>query len=237
MKSMLAFILFFFIVFSFEATAQLNFTETNNGGFLQFGDVNGKSLWKSKYDPSTEGTPFVNSEWEDADIITSSGELVKKVKVKLNIESNELYYLDAANTTWVALDGKVKKISYVNLFSKESIRYVFKNGYPAIDKQNKSYYYQVLSEGKIDLLKNNYKTIETFKNELSGDKRKEFVEGSSYYIFSEMGIKQLQNSKEYLLELMKDNEEIMKQFIETNKISFKKIPDLQKVINYYNELK
>lgn len=237
MKNPGLYILIFFLFISCEASAQLNFTETNNGGFVQFGDMNGRSLRNEKYDPAIEGTPFINPDWADADLLTTGGQLVKNVKVKLNIESNELYYLDAANTTWIALDGKVKKISYINLISNENIPFVFQNGYPAFDNKNENYYYQVLCSGKISLLKKQYKNIEIFKNPLSGEQRKEFVEYSRYYVFSAAGMEPFKNSKEYLVKLMNDKGEATKQYLDENKINFKKIPDLMKLISFYNELK
>lgn len=237
MKNIQVAILIFFVTLSFETSAQLNFTNTNSGRFLQFGDINGKSLRNEKYDPAIDGTPFINPEWAEADLLTTAGQLFEKVKVKLNIESNELYYLDSANTTLIAMDGKVKKISFTNIISKENIPYVFQNGYPAIDNKSKNYYYQVLCSGKINLLKKFYKNIETFKNVMSGEQRKEFVEYSGYFIFSAAGIEPFQNSKEYFLKLMNDKEEAAKQYLDANKTNFKKIPDLVKFITFYNGLK
>ncbi len=237
MKNISVIILIFFVLLNYKATAQLSFANTNNGRMMQIADMNGKSLRNEKYDPAIEGTAFINPDWADADVLTTAGQLVKKVKVKLNIESNELYYLDTANTTWIALDGSIKKIFYTDLFSKENILYFFQNGYPAIDNKNENYFYQVLCSGKISLLKKYYKNIETFKNEMSGELRKEFVEYSRYYIFSPEGIEPLQYSKEHLWKLMNDKEEATKQYLDANKINFKKIPDLVRLFSFYNGLK
>ncbi len=59
----------------------------------------------------------------------------------------------------IAIEGLVKKIDCFNFYSKDCIRYVFKSGYPGIDKQNENYYYQVLTEGKIELLARRFKYI------------------------------------------------------------------------------
>jgi hypothetical protein len=236
MKNLPVFLFVITLFTAYTAPAQLNYRSTNNGGMVQFADINGKSLVNDKYDPAIEGFPFIIREWMEADLLTKNGVEVKKVKVKLNIESNELYYLDSANTAWIAEEGTVKKISCVNLLSSEKIPYVFKCGYPPVDKQNSNYYYQVLTEGKIELLKNNYKTIVSSKNDFSGEKRKEFVERSDNYVYSAKGITMLKNDKSFLMELMKDKAAGVEEFLLSNKINFKKIQDIRKLINYYNGL-
>jgi len=236
MKNVSAILLSIFLFPGYVATAQLNFTETNNGGFLEFADRNGKTLLNSKYDPAIEGSPFLNKDWALADLLLKNGAHANRVSVKLNIESNELYYLDSAGKTWIAVDGFVKKISYLKLLEKEGKPDVFKCGYPAIDKQSANYYYQLLTDGKIELLKKIYKTIETFKNDLSGEIRKEFTDGSSYYVFASGEIKAFKNEKGFVLELMKDKQEVIEKYQLANKINFKKIADIQKLITYYNGL-
>jgi hypothetical protein len=105
--------------------------------------------------------------------------------VKLNIESNELYFIDTAGKELIAAEGTVKKIDFINYHSKDSTKYIFKSGYPNIDKQNENYLYQVFTEGKIELLAKKFKYIRTIKNELSGEIIKDFVDGAiTLYVYS-----------------------------------------------------
>jgi hypothetical protein len=217
--------------------AQISYMPTNNGRVMEMVDLNGNSLVHDKYEPDIEGTPFLIKDWTVATLVTQKGIQVNNVSVKLNIESNELYYRDSAGKTWIANAGNVVKISLANFDGKENTTAVFKCGYPEIGKQTNNYYYQVLADGKIALLKKWYKTIETFKNDLSGEKRREFIEGTRIYIYAAGEITELKNDKEFILNLMNDQQAAIEKYLNTNKINFKKTADLQKLIGYYNGLR
>jgi hypothetical protein len=227
---------FGFLVLGHATTAQIGFADTNNGRTMEMRDLNGNSLLNDKYQPDIEGTPFLIKDWKIATLVTKKGVQVNNVSVKLNIESNELYYLDSAGKTWIANAGNVVKISLINFDGKDNTTTVFKCGYPAIGKQTNNYYYQVLADGKIALLKKLYKTIETFKNDLSGEKRREFVEGTRIFVFVAGEIKEVKNDKGFILDLMNDKQAAIEKYLDLNKINFKKTADLEKLIGYYNGL-
>jgi hypothetical protein len=134
-------------------------------------------------------------------------------------------------------EGILKKVTFINLVSNENGQYIFRSGYPAIDKQTENYLYQSILEGKIDMLKKNCKIIKTIKNVYDGTSRKEFAEECRYYVFSEKGLMPLQNNKEFVITLLKDQEPLIQQYLQINKINLKKMDDLQKLIKYYNDLK
>src|SRR6187200_1022032 len=130
-------ILFFLLaVFTMNGSfGQLEFRNSNVGRLINLEDFNGRSLLK-KYDPAISGSPFINADWIPAKITLSRGKEMGPLLVRLNIESNEVYFLDSTGKEMVALEGLIKKIDFINYYSKDSIRYIFKSGYPNIDKQN-----------------------------------------------------------------------------------------------------
>jgi hypothetical protein len=215
---------------------QLEFKTSLMGRVVEMTDQNGHSLLK-KYDPDITGSPFINTDWVPATITLSKGKEIGPIPVKLNIESNELYFRDSTGKELIALEGLVKKIDCLNFYSRDSIRYVFKNGYPGIDKQNENYYYQVFTEGKIELLAKRFRYIRTVKDELSGEMTKEFVEGVTVLYVYAYGIMQaFHPNKSFVISLLEGKEQAMNTFISTHKINFKKIPDLIKLFNYYEGL-
>jgi hypothetical protein len=200
-------------------------------------DLDGNALLK-KYDPAISGSPFINDTWVSSIVTLSNGKQIGPISVKLNIESNELYYLDSAGKEMVAQDGSVRKVDCLDYYAKDSTRYVFKNGYPAIDKQDENFYYQVFTEGKIELLAKKFKYIRSEKNDLTGEMSKAFVDGTVVLYVYAYGLMQVFHpTKEFINSLFEeDRQQSAKTFIETNKINFKKIADLVKVFNYYNSL-
>jgi hypothetical protein len=200
-------------------------------------DLDGHSLLR-KYDPDITGSPFINDNWVLARVTLSSGKQIGPVSVKLNIESNELYYLDTAGKEMVAQNGSVRKVDCIDYYAKDSTRYVFKSGYPAIDKQDENFYYQVFTEGKIELLAKKFKYLRTERNDLTGEVSKTLIDGSVVLYVDAYGLMQpFRPSKDFIASLFEeDKEELAKAFIDAKKINFKKIPDLVKLFKYYNEL-
>jgi hypothetical protein len=103
-----------------------------------------------------------------AKLTLSKGKVIGPIPIKMNIESNELHYQDSTGKEMVVVEGLIRKIDCIDFYSKDSIRYVFKSGYPSIDKQTENYYYQVLTEGNIQLLEKRSKSISNEKDALSG---------------------------------------------------------------------
>lgn len=227
----------FFIGINLSVSAQVSFSEGVSGRFIQVQDINGRSLVKGKYDGDIEGSPFLNNDWSYVTLLLKQGKELKNIKANINIESNELYVKDSANKVLVVADHIVSEIIFPGGGSLANGSRVFRNGYPPVDKQSVNFFYEVLADGKIQLLKRLSKSIDVNKNELSGEVRKAFVENSRYYILADKGMEDFKYQKEYLLELLKDKQAAVEDYLKTNKINFKKIPDVQKLITYYNGLK
>jgi len=214
----------------------LGFDNTNVGRTVNLLDLNGQSLLR-KYEPNITGSPFVNSNWIPAKITLTKGKVIGPIMVKLNIESNELYFLDSTGKEMVAQEGVIRKIEFLNSFSKDSSKYIFKNGYPNIDKQYSNFFYQVLTEGKIQLLVKKFKYVSTNKNAYTSEVTKEFVDGGNVkYLYNGTTIQELKMNKDFILSYMNDKMQSVSKFITENNINFKKMADIIQLITYYNEL-
>jgi hypothetical protein len=219
-----------------ESFGQLEFRNSNVGRLINLEDFNGRSLLK-KYDPDITGSPFINTNWMPAKITLAKGKEIGPLLVKLNIESNELYFLDSSGKEIVAIEGLIKKIDFINYYSKDSTRYIFKSGYPNLDKQNENFYYQVFTEGKIELLAKKIKYISTTKDAFTGEISKDFVDAAvTLYVYTKDIIQAFQPNKDFILSLLIDKSEEINIFLVSNKINLKKTSDLIKLFNYYNAL-
>ena len=215
---------------------QVEFKNSSTGRLMNMEDINGRSLLK-KDDPNVTGSPFISPDWVMAKLILSKGKEIGPLPVKLNLENNELYYKDSSGKEMIAVGGIVKRVDYIN-HSKNNILYVFKSGYPDIDKQTKNYYYQVLSEGKVELLAKRSKYISVIKDGLTGETTKEFVDGGTvYYVYADDIIQQFRPNKNFVTSFLKDKWQLINAFIDTNSINLKRIPDAVKLFNYYNNIK
>jgi len=205
---------------------------------MDLADLDGHSLLK-KYDPQITGSPFIHDDWVSAKLTLSRGKEIGPLPIKLNIESNELYFLDSAGKEMIADDGLVKKVDCIDYYVKDSLRYIFKNGYPSIEGRNENYFYQVFTEGRIELLARKFKYIRSEKNDLSGEVSRSFVDGVVVlYVYAYGMIQPLKSNKNFITGLWDENkQQEMNKYISDNKINFKSTSDLIKLFNYYDGIK
>jgi hypothetical protein len=150
----------FIILFSvlYFATAHAQSVDNKIGGsaFVNAYDINGKPFTATNL-ANAEGSPMFSTDWNLANITFRNGMITKDVPVQLNLIDNQLYFKKdnatllfvdpVASFDFAYTDNDVKKLAH------------FKNGYPAIQKNNENTYYQVLVDGPMQLLKYSYKTL------------------------------------------------------------------------------
>lgn len=235
---LLLFLLLFHAVAEGQLKSSINQQLVSNytyGTMIELKDNNGRPIITKKYDPDIQGTPFLIDNWTDADLLLINGNSCKQVKLKLNIENDELNYLDSAKQTVVLKKGLIKTIHLFITQPGKTDTLVFKNGYPKIDNADTGTYFQVLADGKITLLKLHRKAITVLKNDLSGQVEKEFTTYTDYYVFYNNEIKLLKRNKQFISDLMKDKKGFVENNIEGKNINFKNIESLQRLIDLFNK--
>ena len=234
-----------FIIVSLTAKSQQQESNINQqlisnygyGTMIEMKDVNGRPLIHKKYDIDIKGTPFILEDWCDTDLKLTNGNEYHNAKIKLNAEHNELNYLDSLNQNIILNKGIIKELRFNQKTPAATKTLIFRNGYPPIDKQDTSYFYQVLADGKITFLKFIKKKISVLKNDLTGEVEKEFTEYIEYYVYFNNEIKPLKKNQQFFLDMMNDKAKAVEKFIDADNISFKNIESIKNLVAYYNSLK
>lgn len=197
-------------------------------------DVNGRPF-ANKY-ADVAGTPFFQTDFKLANLTLKQGRTFVNVRMKINLLTQETNFISSNNIEGYIEAGQVREVVYTDTTATGIIPYKFQTGFPAIDKQTANNYYQVLSEGRIMLLKSIVKSINERKNELSGEIAKDFESREEFYLFAGGMMKRIKKDKDFFLSEMADKKEAVSQFIQTNKLGFKNIDHISKLVNYYNSL-
>ena len=92
--------------------------------------------------------------------------------------------------------------------------YKFQTGYPEIDNLNRNNSYQLLSDGKVTLLKSSIKKINKSKNEMSGETGSQFDIYEDHYLYVKYEMKRVKKDKEYLLNLLTDKRKELETYIQ-----------------------
>jgi hypothetical protein len=188
------------------------------------------------YYGSIEGSPFYIEHYCPANLKLNKGTEYQNILTKLDLYTHEIIVIDKDNREIITADGLVMSVFLTDTAGGITHKYDFRSGYPAIDKNNLFNYYQVLSDGKLQLLKHIRKEIVEEKNIQSGEIRKEFVTREEYYSFSSGEIKKLKREKDYIKELMKDQEKKITEYLKEKKVNFKNISFLSSLFEFYNTL-
>ncbi len=197
-------------------------------------NVNGKLFLNPYIDVA--GTPFLRQEWRYGKIKTNDNSVFTHVRVRLNLQSQEVHYLQADSVEMVLPAGMVREITVFDSAGNRPDTLTFQCGFPSVNGQDEKSFYQVLCSGRIIFLKSLRKTIHEDKDGLSGEVRKEFREYEDYYFFVPDKLERIKRDKMYILGFMKDRNAPVEEFLQKNKISFKSPDDVKKLVDYYNSL-
>jgi len=183
-----------------------------------------------------EGSPYFIEYYCPASLRLNKGKEYKNVPVKVNLYSHEIFVIDSNNKEIIVTEGLIINVSLTDTAGAIPHTYHFSSGYPATDKNNSFNYYQILSDGKLQLLKHIRKEIVEQKNVQSGETRKEFVSRTEFYTYSNGEIKKLKRDKEDIQELMKDREQKINEYLKDKKMNYKNTGMLADLFNFYNSL-
>jgi len=140
------------------------------------------------------------------------------------------------DTVKMVLPGNIIEIVFYDTVQSLTNEYKFQTGYPEIDNLNRNNFYQVLSDGKVTLLRSSIKKINKSKNEMSGETSSQFDIYEDHYLYVKYEMKRVKKDKEYLLNLLADKRKELEVYITAQKMNFRSMDSIKKLIDYYNSL-
>ncbi|MEE4115312.1 MAG: hypothetical protein V2I37_04040 [Marinilabiliaceae bacterium] len=185
------------------------------------------------------GSPYADDHWTVGTISFKETNSVVSDHLRLNAYSNELEIFNKGKKMAIIQPFKLKEARVGN----RKYIYSFYLYYNGKNEYLSSSYFEVICEGRIELLRRYYVAIVNnsyVSNYMGGG-----GDGRNHYtlkneIFYRSGdneaARKLPAKKKEILELMKDRENEIALFIKENKINFRTDFDLEKTLNYYNSL-
>jgi len=197
-------------------------------------DKNGGSF--HSYYEGVEGNPFFNENFRSSTIKLVSGLEFNNVTARLDLYKQIIQVRLNGDTVKMVLPGSIIEIVFYDTVQSLTNEYKFQTGYPEIDNLNRNNFYQVLSDGKITLLRSSIKKINKFKNEMSGETSSQFDIYEDHYLYVKYEMKRVKKDKEYLLNLLADKRKELEVYIAAQKMNFRSMDSIKKLIDYYNSL-
>jgi hypothetical protein len=197
-------------------------------------DANGKAF-ENKY-ADVAGSAYYFPIYKFSSIEMRDGKKYMDIKAKLNLVEHEVEFISATSREGFIGKGLVSLICFNDTVRQEVKKYTFQSGFPAIDNQTTIHFYQVLSNGKVTLLKSINKSMEERNNELSGERSKEFVSRENWYVYQNGVMKRVKKDQAFFTSLFADKAEAYAKYVNENKVSFKNEDQIAKMVNFLNAL-
>src|SRR6185503_7743621 len=157
----------------------------------------------------------------------ASGEEFNNISARLDIYKQMIQINLNGDTAKYILPGVVSEVIFFDTLQSKPVSYKFQCGYPTVDNLNKNSFYQVLSEGKVELLKSQEKRINKFKNDMTGEVSSQFDNYEDYYVYVKYELRRLKKDKEYILDLLSDKRKELEAYITSQKVNFKSIDSIK----------
>ena len=196
-------------------------------------DKNGGSF--HSYHDGVEGHPFFMEGFKSSMIKLTSGEEFS-ISARLDLYKQMVQIKLNGDTAKYILPGNISEIVFYDTIQGKPVSYKFQAGYSAVDNLTKNTFYQILSNGKAELLKSSVKKINKLKNDMTGEMSSQFDNYEDHYLYVKYEMKRLKKDKDFILDLLSDKRKELETYITDQKINFKSIESIKKLIDYYNSL-
>lgn len=216
-----------FLLFSIAAFAR---------GQQSFGSAAGRPVAVSRLPdmPPDESVraKFLKQEWTPAVVTFKNGAPAMNVPILFDEFAEKVYYQEGATT--MEFNHPIVSITMLLLIKGDSTYVTFRNSYPPVHKNTGETFYEVLVDGKFQLLSCKAKTIGLYKEDVPEDQRKEQIKEMIYAFFPDGQMVEIKKDKEYLYTLPKYGE-MIKNMATSKKLKLKNEKALKELFQYLNE--
>lgn len=179
-----------------------------------------------------EGSPFYADEWNKGDVTLTNGYTFKDATLKFNDLDNTLYYKSGSGKEMIFTEPVHEFTLLVT--KKDTLRkHLFRNGYAQNNMPEA--FYEVLSDGKVPMLKINLKLSQESQDQGSAPIHR-MVESVQYYLLLNNRLVPMKKDRKFIFQNIGNKVTEMQAFITANNIDVKNEDDLIKLLNYYNSI-
>lgn len=178
-------------------------------------------------------TRFAKQIWTPGIVTFKSAGQKLEAPMLFDIYSNTFYFLRDNKIMEFAVP--VKEVVMKMTIKGDSADVVFRNSYPAIERNTEETFYEVLVDGNFQLLKCRAKTIYLHKDE--NDKAKEpknFNKSLLYAYLPDNKIILIKKDSEYLMEQAPQYASAIKNILQTHKIKLRNEESIKELFQHLN---
>lgn len=194
-------------------------------------DANGKPF-KSIRNFEEEGSPYFSADYVKCNIQLLNGKTYRDIPIKFNQLTGEIIFKTSEGQEML-MTNPFQRIE----LQHEGKSYVFRSGFPAIDKQNDMSVYQLLDSGTAVLLKYTAVQYQDKQTYNSPNIVRTYTKKESHYAWtSTQGLVRIPKKEDEWPGFFGNHQAEMNSFIQKENIKLRKEEDVIKLFQHYNQL-
>jgi len=193
-------------------------------------DSNGANMTAKHYE-DVHGSPYLADDWLPGTVKLATGETYKdNLSLKYNVADDELYFKSQSGDPLTF----VQPVSEFTITTAKGTLH-FKNGFKVATYSEKAFF-EVLSDGTVQLLKRDQKAIIENKPYNSATTEKIFNDVSQYFLVSNGKAVEVKKDKKAILAAIGNKQPQLDAYAKSSNLNLKNDTDLGKLVTYYNSL-
>ncbi|QKJ28956.1 hypothetical protein HQ865_04040 [Mucilaginibacter mali] len=185
-------------------------------------DVTGRPFNVRNYD-GVEGSPYLYDDWMSGTVKMSNGSVYKNVYLKFNGKEGKPYFKGKDDSV----------LEFVDPIAEFTIN---NNGADQQFISNNGAFYQVLTNGRINLLKQPVKEIQQNPTYVGAAPTKTFISADKYFILKDNKTTPFKRDKKAVTTALADKQTQIEAYLKKENPNLKDDADLAKLFIYYNSL-
>lgn len=134
--------------------------------------------------PNIQGSPLLQNDWAEGAVTMADGRHFYNVLLLYNLYDNIIYFRRGEKEMCEFTDP-VHEFVFRYLKGNDSATALYRSGYPAAGKNTASTFYEVLADGKYQLLNFRSKNMERVKGDyVRKDEYSKFIDKSQLYLYN-----------------------------------------------------
>ncbi|HEV7329930.1 MAG TPA: hypothetical protein VGN63_02725 [Flavisolibacter sp.] len=164
-------------------------------------------------------TNFVLQNWRTGTVTFRNTTDKAVVPLIFDVYGNMLYFLSGNSILEFA--NPVKEFTIPVIAKKDTIYLHYRSGYPAVDKNGNETFYEILVDGKFQLLRCKAKTIALYKERDIPEEQRDYSKELFYTLLPNGKMVLVKKDKDYLLKEMSEYADRIREIIADQKLKLK----------------
>jgi hypothetical protein len=180
-----------------------------------------------------EGSPYLLTDWSWGAVKFRNGKFAKDITLQYSPYNNKLYFKKGNDQQEFVQPVKEFILGYVE--GADSVARIFRNGYPSTSNTKEETFFELLTDGKFQLLKHHVKTITSFKP-YNQPERKKFAEVEDLFVLlpGNKMIK-IKKDKNFLVNELPEYANKIESLVASNKLKLKTEEGIQQLFSLLNK--